>query len=70
MAKDGTGWSDETGGPEGLWALVVAGLGLSTVVALRVRASYWNALARMKADPRWSQIKSREDADALVKEYL
>lgn len=72
--KDGNGgwqgWSDESGGPDGLFALVVPGLGLSTVAALQIRVSLWNAMKNMKLDPRWNKIQSPEDAAQLVREYL
>lgn len=69
MAREGTGWSDDTGGPGGIWATCIS-LGILNHLVLAIRNSFWVALARMKADPRWSQIKSREDADELLKEYL
>lgn len=69
MAREGTGWSDDTGGEGGIFATCI-GLGILNHLVLAIRNSFWMALARMKADPRWSQIKSREDADELIKEYL
>jgi hypothetical protein len=57
-------------GPGGLAALVVATLGLPSTYYVEIRASLWQAMARMYLDPRWAEIKTPEDAKALVREYL
>jgi hypothetical protein len=66
----GSGWSDPGAGPDGLAPLVVAGLHLPAAYYVAIRGSFWLALGRMYADPRWRQIASEEDARRLVTEYL
>ena len=68
--REGMGWSDDTAGPGSLSALIVAQLGLPASYYVTIRTSLWNAMYRMKADPRWAEIKCPDDAAKLVREYL
>ena len=64
------GWSDGAAGPDGLAALVVAGLHLPATYYVEIRASLWRAMEKMYKDPRWSEVRCSEDAHKLIQEYL